>query len=98
VEYTIQPYILAQGDRNSIVELYLVIENSKLLKLNGGTSITAAIDLLIKCFFALCMHFPLGWKNVLRFIHVHVYNIPVENPRESIFEEKFMMINNVQLA
>lgn len=54
--------------------------------------------LTLKSFFALCMHFPLGWKNVLRFIHVHVFKIPVERKREGSFDDKFLMIDNVCLS
>lgn len=92
--YQVQPYILARGTTKQISQMYLVLGDGKLVQLSRHASPVNAIDLLLKCYFSLTLHYPLGWKNVFRFIQVHVFKIPKENARESDFSEKAISIRN----
>jgi hypothetical protein len=90
----VQPYIMAIGHARCIGKKFLVVGDSKIVELNRNAAPANAIDVLFKSFFAFRAHFPLGWKNVLRFLQVHVYDIPLENPRKSKFKEVLIRIKN----
>lgn len=95
--YFIQPHLMVSGTPNAFQNIYLVLGDGVLVPLTRAASATNAVDLLLKTFFALNLHFPLGWKNAFRFIQVHVYEIPLENLRESSFDETLIRIKNTTL-
>jgi hypothetical protein len=65
-------------------------------QLPRDTDPTRALDLLIKTFYVLEIHFPLGWKNVLRFLAVHIFKIMPSSPKVSIFMQEWMKLNAIQ--
>lgn len=84
--YPIQLYILAVGDSNKFHSLILVL----------GTLPLRALDLLFKLHFVLQSHLVLGWKNVFRFLQIHVSKVPITadqaKNRHSTFVEQFKEI------
>ncbi|KAK3919946.1 putative GTP-binding protein EngB, partial [Frankliniella fusca] len=97
VNYPLQPHIMIQGHPKALGKMHIVCGNGDLFELPRAASPTNAVDLLFKTYFALNLHYPLGWKNVLRFLQVNVYEIPLENNRESGFDSVFMRIKNTSL-
>ena len=95
--YPVQPYVMAVGSPDNISKMFIVVGDTRLFELPRTASATNALDLLIKTFFVGNLFYPLGWKNALRFLQVHVYKIPPENPRESTFDEKLLFILNTVL-
>lgn len=95
--YPVQPYVMAVGSPNSISKMFIVVGDTRLFELPRNASVTNALDLLFKTFFVANLFYPLGWKNVLRFLQVHIYAIPLENPRESTFDEQLLLILNTAL-
>ncbi|KAK3916612.1 Proton extrusion protein PcxA [Frankliniella fusca] len=96
--YPLQPHILAIGSKRNIQTMYLVLGDGLLLNLKHSATPTKAIDLLLKTFFALQLHYPLGWKNVFRFIQVHIFDMPPDRPRESTFSEKLLILKHTTLV
>ncbi|KAK3922018.1 hypothetical protein KUF71_011194 [Frankliniella fusca] len=94
--YKIQPHVLAVGNQQAIRKMYLAVD-SKLMEFKNSATPINAIDTLVKSFFVFNLHFPLAWKNVLRFLQLHVYKIPLENPRWSKFSEVESRIRNTQV-
>ncbi|KAK3921590.1 Efflux pump himE [Frankliniella fusca] len=95
--YPIQPHIMAVGHPKAMGTMYLVVGDGKIIELHRTATPTKAIDLLFKTYHALNIHYPLGWKNVLRFIAVHIFYIPPEGKRESQFQEQLRRIKNTSL-
>ncbi|KAK3920037.1 Ribosomal RNA large subunit methyltransferase G [Frankliniella fusca] len=96
--YPLQPHILAIGSKRNIQTMYLVLGDGLLLNLKHSATPTKAIDLLLKTFFALQLHYPLGWKNAFRFIQVHIFDMPPDRPRESTFSEKLLILKHTTLV
>ncbi|KAK3918348.1 Pentatricopeptide repeat-containing protein, chloroplastic [Frankliniella fusca] len=92
--HQVQPHLMVVGHPRALGKMFLVCGNGECMELPRQASPTNAIDLLFKTYFALHLHYPSGWKNVFRFLQVHVYNIPLHNPRESSFEALMMKIRN----
>ncbi len=88
---------MAIGHPKAMGTMYLVIGDSKIIELHRTATPTKAIDLLFKTYHALNIHYPLGWKNVLRFIAVHIFYIPPEGKRESQFQTQLRQIKNTSL-
>lgn len=88
---------MIQGHPKALGKMHIVCGNGDLFELPRAASPTNAVDLLFKTYFALHLHYPLGWKNVLRFLQVNVYEIPLENNRESGFDSVLMRIKNTSL-
>lgn len=89
---------MAIGPAESLGKLFLVIGDGKVLELPRQCKAIQAIDLLLKVYHGLHLHYPLAWKNVYRFIQVHVYDIPLPpKSRESKFSEKMLEIKNYKL-
>lgn len=95
-DYRVQPYLLALGDNQAFTRLCVVVGDSNFFFLKT-VSTTSAVDLLFKTYFAFNLFYPLGWKNVFRFLETNVFNIPLSNPRESKFEEQLLMIKSTVL-
>lgn len=93
-KYSIQPHLMATGNPHVLAQMFLVLGDGVVMSLPRSATPTNAVDLLLKTFFALSLHYPLGWKNVFRFLQVHVYELPLENPRESSFDETLIRIMN----
>ena len=94
--YPIQPYILAVGDSNKFHSLILVLGDGASIQLPMGTLPLRALDLLFKLHFVLQSHLVLGWKNVFRFLQIHVSKVPITadqaKNRHSTFVEQFKEI------
>lgn len=90
--YPLQPYLLGIGTPRNINRIFLVLGDSKLVALHHTATPIHALDLLFKTFFTLSSFYPLGWKNVFRFVQVYVYEIPLENKRESTFSDKYNIL------
>jgi hypothetical protein len=97
-EYKVQPYILATGNQQGqgVRKMWLVVDG-KLMELHRNATPVTAMDLLIKSFFVFHLHFPLAWKNVLRFLQVHIFQIPLENQRWSKFSEVHLRLQNFRV-
>ncbi|XP_026276302.2 uncharacterized protein LOC113205063 isoform X2 [Frankliniella occidentalis] len=95
-EYKVQPHILATGNQQGVRKMWLVVD-SKLMELHRNATPVTAIDLLIKSFFVFHLHFPLAWKNVLRFLQVHIFQIPLENERWSKFSEVHLRLKHFRV-
>lgn len=96
--YAVQPFMMAQGRPGEYLgQKYIVCGTGQLFQLPRQVRSVKAFDLLFKTYYALHLHYPLGWKNVFRFIQVHLYGIPSENPRESTFENAFMIVQNTHI-
>lgn len=92
---SIQPYLLAVGTRAKIESYIIVLGDSHYLMLPRNTQAIRALDLLLKVHFVFNLHYCLGWKNVYRFIAAHIFHIPPENKRLSVFTEKWMELSNL---
>ena len=84
--YMIQPHLLCIGNQKALGRMFLVVGDSSLLELSRNATPTNAVDLLLKTYFTLHLHYPLGWKNAFRFFQIYIYGIPSEK-RESSFPE-----------
>jgi len=67
-KFPIQPYLLAVGDIDNIHTWCLVLGDSHSIGLPVSTEPTRALDLLLKSFYVLNVHFPLAWKHAFRFV------------------------------
>lgn len=96
--YPVQPFLMVQGRPGEFLgQKFIVCGNGSIVSLPRQIRSVKAIDLLFKTYFALYLHYPLGWKNVFRFLQVHLFDIPLDNPRESTFESALMILNNTNI-
>jgi hypothetical protein len=93
--HSIQPYIMAVGHPRCIGKMYLVWGDSHSMELSRSATPLRAIDLWFKAHYVLHCPPVLGWKNVFRFLEVHLFGITPENPRLSLFMEKYLELQSV---
>lgn len=94
--HPIQPYVLAVGDSKKLHTLILVLGDGVSIQLPRGTLPLRAFDLLFKVHFVFQSYFILGWKNVFRFVQLHICKLPITDEqvknRHSTFMEQFKEI------
>jgi len=97
--HPVQPYLVGVGDKKKILTYILVLGDSQSIQLPRNCLGLRALDLLIKAHYALNIEFVLGWKNVYRFLTLHVYKLPPTKEqiekRHSTFVEQFMQLKNL---
>lgn len=71
----------------------IVLGDSQVIQLPRKSVSMRAVDLLFKVHFVMNVHYTLAWKNVYRFLAAHVYNLPPENKKLSLFTEKWLKLN-----
>ncbi|XP_034255333.1 uncharacterized protein LOC117653636 [Thrips palmi] len=91
----IQPYLLAIGTCDKVETYFIVLGDSQYVMLPRNTEAIRALDLLFKVHFVLNVHYCLAWKNVYRFIAAHIYHLPPENKRLSVFTEKWLHLTSL---
>ncbi|KAK3917324.1 Nitrate reductase [Frankliniella fusca] len=95
-KHPIQPYLLGVGTEKKIESIILVLGDSQSVQLPPGVQVLKAIDLLVKAHYVLNTHYVLGWKNVYRFLEVHMYKLKPSGSRLSTFTEHYLQMVNMQ--